>query len=87
MKGIFVHVELRVHHRRVGCALAQQRWTGEGSHDEACVSCVECLKAFGSMKVVVISEETNVLDLEEYAEQLQNCFNIWRVRLDPEGKV
>ena len=43
------------------------------------------MKAIGSMEVGVTCEEPNVLELDEYAEELQNVFDrISVVRLDPE---
>ena len=46
---------------------------------------IDSLKAVGSMEVGVPCEESNVLEIDEYAEELQNVFdNISGVRLDPE---
>ena len=46
---------------------------------------IDSVKAIGSMEVGVTCEEPNVLELDEYAEELQNVFDsISGVRLDPE---
>ena len=46
---------------------------------------IDSAKAIGSMEVGVTCEEPNVLELDEYAEELQNVFdNISGVRLDPD---
>ena len=46
---------------------------------------LDSVKAIGSMEVGVTCEEPNVLELDEYAEELQNVFDsISGVRLDPE---
>ena len=46
---------------------------------------IDCVKAIGSMEVGVTCEEPTVLELDEYAEELQNVFDsISGVRLDPE---
>ena len=46
---------------------------------------IDSLTAIGSMEVGVTCEEPNVLELDEYAEELQNVFDsISGVRLDPE---
>ena len=46
---------------------------------------IDSVKAIGSMEVGVTCEEPNVLELDEYAEGLQNvCDSISGVRLDPE---
>ena len=46
---------------------------------------IDSVKASGSMEVGVTCEEPNVLELDEYAEELQNVFDsISGVRLDPE---
>ena len=43
------------------------------------------MKAIGSMEVGATCEELNVLELDEYAEELQNMFdNVSGLRLDPE---
>ena len=43
------------------------------------------MKAIGSMEVGVNCEESNVLELDEHAEELQNVFvSTSAVRLDPE---
>ena len=45
----------------------------------------DSVEAIGSMEVDVTCEEPNVLELDEYAEALQNVFdNISGVRVDPE---
>ena len=45
---------------------------------------IDSVKSIGSMEVGVTCEEPNVLELDEYAEELQNVFdNISGVRLDP----
>ena len=75
---IMVRVELRVHHR-----VLQQRRPGQESHEELCGCCIEgpeereidSVKAIGSMDVGVTCEEPNVLDHDEYAEELQNVFD------------
>ena len=88
---ILVRVELGVHHRRV--EHAQQRWPGRELLEELCGCCVEgpeeklidSVKAIGSMEAGVTCEEPNVLEFDEYAEELQNVFDsISGVRLDPE---
>ena len=46
---------------------------------------IDSLTAIGSMEAGVTCEEPNVLELDEYAEELQNVFDsINGVRLDPE---
>ena len=46
---------------------------------------INSVKAIGSMEVGVTCEEPNVLELDDYAEELQNAFDsISGVRLDPE---
>ena len=46
---------------------------------------IDSVKAIGSMEVGVTCEEPDVLELDEYAEELHNVFdNISGVRLDPE---
>ena len=65
------------HHRGVEQALPQQKWPEQESH-ELCGCCVErpeereidSVKAIGSMEVGVTCEEPNVLELDEYAEEV-----------------
>ena len=46
---------------------------------------MDSVKAIGSMKVGVTCKEPNVLEHDEYAEELHNVFdNISGVRLEPE---
>ena len=46
---------------------------------------MDSVNAIGSMEVGLICEESNVLELDEHAEELQNVFdNISGVHLDPE---
>ena len=46
---------------------------------------IDSVEAVGSMEVGVICEESNVLELDEFAEELQNVFdNISGVRVDPD---
>ena len=45
----------------------------------------DSVKAIGSMEVGIICEGPNLLELDEYAEELRNvCDNISGARLDPE---
>ena len=79
---ILLHVKFGVHHRGVEHALLQQRWTSQESREELCDSFgegsdeeIDSVTAIGSMEVGVTCEEPTVLELDGYAEELQNVFD------------
>ena len=46
---------------------------------------IDSVRVVGSMELAVTGEEPNVLELDDYAEELQNVFDcLSEVRLDPE---
>ena len=89
---IMVHVELTVHHRGVEQALLQQIDQAKNHIKNFVVAVlkglkreIDSVKAISSMEVGVTCEEPNVIELDEYAEELQNAYDsISGVRLDPE---